>query len=341
MKIKMLVLANSKKSGGRCLAGIRTDTWKWIRPVTINKHYEMPAINCVNALTGEPIRPLDLIELEISEAKPLKYQRENWLSNPESIRFLTEISVEIAFPKLETIIDSEPWFLRDGSTRIDPSEYRDYKTNAPSLALIEVASAELHHNPRGSRRISFAHGSKYWDLPFTDDYYQGLDGKVERSLLCLSIGEEWSRSNGASDLGWHYKLVAGLILLPPVELTPARVTFSDSMIAICERLFNFTPKISEERNQSGRFTTGGWFYQDLAPLRCELCGHFGLMIFRKHYKKYAREMHYWGIVCGSCKTGSDSKVFSRKFVRQLNETLESIRQVDSCCLDCASNIKNF
>lgn len=341
MKIQILVLANSKKSGGRCLAGIRTDTLDWVRPVTLSGHHEMPTNSCTNSLTGKPIRPLDLIELEISDPRPLKHQRENWLSKPESIKFLKEMPLEKAFPKLETKIESMPWFLRDGSTKIHPAVYRNYKTNAPSLALIEVERAELLHNQRGSRRIHFRHGSKNWDLPFTDDYYKGADGKLERTLLCLSIGEEWPESDGASDQGWHYKLVAGLVSLPPNETTLSRFSSADSLVAICERLFKFTPKISEERNQVGRFTTGGWFYQDLAPLKCELCGNSGLMIFRKHFKKYAKEMHYWGIVCGSCKTGSDSKVFNKKFVRQLNDALESNRPVDRCCHECITNMKNF
>jgi hypothetical protein len=341
MKIQMLVLANSKKPGGRCLAGIRTDTLDWIRPVTTSSHNEMPTQSCINSITAEPLRPLDLIEIEITEPLPLKYQRENWLSSPSSITYSRKVSIESALPKLETKIDKMPWFLKDGTTKIDPADYRKYKTDAPSLALIEVASAELVHNQRGSRRIHFKHGSKNWDLPFTDDYFQGEDGTLERSLLCLSIGEEWQGSYGTSDQGWHYKLVAGLVKLPAdTALTPA-AGFADSLIAICERLFNFTPKVSDDRNQLGRFSTSGWFYQDLAPINCALCGNPGLMVFRKHFKKYAKEMHYWGIVCGSCKTGSDSKVFPKKFIRQLDESLESIRPVSSCCHDCISNVKNF
>lgn len=341
MKIQMLVLANSKKSGGRCLAGIRTDTLEWVRPVALSEHNEMPADSCFNSFTGKPIRPLDLVELDILETRPLKYQRENWLSNPASIKFLTKVSVEKAFPKLETKIDNEPWFLRDSSTKIDPAVYRKYKTNAPSLALIEVASAELLTNQRKSRRVHFRHGSTNWDLPFTDDFYQGVDGKLERSLLCLSIGEEWQSSYGTSDQKWHYKLVAGLISLHPIEVTPLNTSVADSLLAICEQLFQFTPYISEERNQFGRFATGGWFYQGISTLKCEFCGNSGLMVFRKHFRKYAREMHYWGIVCKACRVGSDSKIFTKKFVRQLDESIETIQPVKSCCHECISNIKNF
>lgn len=341
MKIQMLVLANSKKRGGRCLAGIRTDTLDWIRPVTESSHNEMPTQSCINSITAEPLRPLDLIEIEIEEPLPLKYQRENWLSSPNSISFLRKVSIENVLPKLETKIDKMPWFLKDSTTKIDPADYQSYKTDAPSLALIEVASAELVHNQRGSRRIYFKHGSKIWDLPFTDDFFQGEDGKLDRSLLCISIGEEWQRSYGTSDQGWHYKLVAGLVALPTHNsITPA-TNVADSLIAICERLFDFRPKISDDRNQLGRFSTSGWFYQDLAPVNCELCGNKGLMIFRKHFKRYAKEMHYWGIVCGSCKTGSDSKVFAKKFVRHLDELIEAIRPVVESCHDCISNIKNF
>jgi len=65
MKIQMLVLANSKKAGGRCLAGINTQTLELIRPVTEQLHYEIPAIYTLNKKTNNQIRPLDLIEIEL------------------------------------------------------------------------------------------------------------------------------------------------------------------------------------------------------------------------------------------------------------------------------------
>ncbi len=341
MKIKLLVLANSRKTGGRCLAGIRTDTLEWVRPVTAGNHNEMPTHTCLDSVTNRQIQPLDLIEIEITESVPLKYQRENWLYGQTPLRVLQHYKIEVVYPKLISKVEKQPWFLKDGKTRISPLDFRTYKTNAPSLSLLEVASAEIFHNQRGSRRISFKGGGNTWDLPFTDDLYAGPDGKVGRCLLTLSIGEEWHRDSDPADHGWHYKLVAALILLPE-ELAPdSSKPATDSLLAICERLFGFVPKVSENRNQIGRFSTTGWFYQDLVQVNCELCGNPDLLVFRKHFKKYAKEMHYWGIVCGSCKTASDSKVFNKKFVAKINESIEAKTEVAIVCTECISNSKNF
>jgi hypothetical protein len=32
--VEIVCLANSRKAGGRCIAGVRTDTGAWVRPVS-------------------------------------------------------------------------------------------------------------------------------------------------------------------------------------------------------------------------------------------------------------------------------------------------------------------
>ena len=343
MKIQMLVLANSKKSGGRCLAGIDTQTLQWVRPITDNLHCEVPTKNTLNKETDKQLRPLDIIELEITEHHPLKYQRENWLCRPESISSQGSVSIESYYSRLIPEIESRTWFLTDTDVKIDPDVYKRYKTNAPSLALIEVASAKLFHNHHGSRRISFHHGEANWDLPFTDDFYEGDDSDLGRTLLCLSIGEEWKPNWETSTKTWHYKLVAGLISLPATSclVTPVGVPSVDSLNAICERLFKFIPKIIDERQKPIRFASSGWAYQNRASLNCPSCGNSYLMVFRKHFKKFAKDMHYWGIVCSICKDAKDSKDFSRDFIRRIALELEDSSPIANTCGVCISNLKNF
>lgn len=218
MKINLLVLANSKKSGGRCLAGIDMQTRQWIRPITDHLHYEVPATNTKKIGTNKQLRPLDIIEIEITEPHPLKYQRENWLCRPESISFTGSMSIEIAYPMLVNEIELPTWFLSDHEVKIDPDDYERYKTNAPSLALIEVSHARLFHNRHRSRRISFVYDKTTWDLPFTDDFYEGEDSDIGRSVLCLSIGEEWKPDLELTSKKWHYKLIAGIIALPKLNI---------------------------------------------------------------------------------------------------------------------------
>ena len=343
MKIQMLVLANSKKAGGRCLAGIDTKTLKWIRPITDQLHCEVPAKNTLNKTTKNQFRPLDVIEIELIEPRPLKYQRENWLCKPESIQTVNSINVQKIYPKLIPEIEFATWFLRDPEIKINPDDYKRYKTNAPSLALIEVSSAKLFHNRHNSRRISFTHGKTKWDLPFTDDFYEGADSDLGRSLLCLSIGEEWKPNWEPSNKTWHYKLVAGLIALPTkINLNaPTGEPSADSLLSSCERLFNFVPETLEHRQKPMRFASSGWVYQDRVSTNCPTCNNPSLMVFRKHLKMFAKDMHYWGIVCSVCKDARDSKDFDKHFTKQINLELEKSSPIVNICRICISKSKNY
>ena len=44
--MRLLVMANSKKLKGRCIAGIDIDTGKWVRPVSNNEHGEFYGAEC-------------------------------------------------------------------------------------------------------------------------------------------------------------------------------------------------------------------------------------------------------------------------------------------------------
>jgi hypothetical protein len=341
MKTQILLLANSKKPGGRCLAGIRLDTLEWVRPITLAPHNSIPAEASLKAHTKIPFRPLDVIEVDLIEPKPFKYQRENWVCDPGSITEVGSLEVESALAQISPKIESQPWFLQDGKSRINPEDYIRYKTNAPSLALIEVASAEIAHNKAGSRRITFEVGKFKWDLPFTDDNYAGEDGKIFRTLLCLSVGEEWQPRWEPTNQSWHYKLVAALIELPAIHESRDSELPADSLVSICERKFGFTPAISLDRQQSMRFSSGGWFYQGNSILKCAKCGNVKSEVIRKHFKKFARDMHYWGILCPDCKTAVDSKEFDKSTIRDLTDRLEKEHPVNQACPTCISNLKNF
>lgn len=325
------------------MAGIDTQTLQWVRPITDNLHREVPTQNTLNTEKDKQLRPLDIIELEVIEHRPLKHQRENWLCKPESISSKGSVSIESFYSRLIPEIESTTWFLADSEVKIDPDVYKRYKTNAPSLALIEVASAKLFHNNYGSRRIAFRHEEANWDLPFTDDFYEGNDSDLGPSLMCLSIGEEWKPNWETSTKTWHYKLVAGLISLPAKShlVPPVGVPSADSLNAICQRLFKFMPKSIDERQKPIRFASSGWTYQNRASLNCPTCGNSNLMVFRKHFKKFAKDLHYWGIVCSVCKDAKDSKDFSREFIRRITLELEDISPIANKCLVCISNLKNF
>ena len=325
------------------MAGINTQTLQWVRPITDSLHCEVPLTSTLNMDTNKQIRPLDIIELEITEYLPLKYQRENWLCRPDTIVPKGSVSVESVYSKLIPQIESKTWFLADASTKIDPDVYKRYTTNAPSLALIEVANGTLFHNHHGARRISFHHGGTNWDLPFTDDFYEGGDADFGLSLLCISVGEEWKPNWETSAKTWHYKLVAGLISLPSTGhlVKNDQAPNVDSLLSFCERLFKFIPEVVNERQKPARFASSGWVYQNRVSLSCPTCDNPNLLVFRKHFRKFAREMHYWGIVCSVCKKARDSKDFSKDFIQQITVELENSSPIADTCGTCVSNLKNY
>lgn len=75
---EFICLANSRKHGGRCVAGIRTDGCGWIRLVTnrddgalLPQHYTL--------CDGTEAQTLDLLRIEVIKPPPKPYQPENWL----------------------------------------------------------------------------------------------------------------------------------------------------------------------------------------------------------------------------------------------------------------------
>src|SRR5436190_9291503 len=81
----IVVLANSVKSSGRCLAGKEVfdngKTWnvgEWIRPVATKEGGELNAYLMSLALGHDP-KLLEVIEIPFLKAAPLSCQPENWL----------------------------------------------------------------------------------------------------------------------------------------------------------------------------------------------------------------------------------------------------------------------
>ncbi len=61
---QIVCLANSKKHGDRCIAGIETSTGKWIRPVSNLDDGRVPINMCL--VDGEEPLPLDILEIPLA-----------------------------------------------------------------------------------------------------------------------------------------------------------------------------------------------------------------------------------------------------------------------------------
>lgn len=204
--MRILLLANSKKPGGRCLAGI-DEAGNWVRPVSTSNGGAIP--NAV-ALGDTPLRPLDIVEFEAIRVAPLPHQSENVLVAAESIRRVGVASAND--PLLARASQSKAWFLADSSPKIAASHYAGNGTS-PSLAYLSVPDFRIlrRSGDYGVKwRGTFELGEVYADFALTDDLFTAaLHASTEPAPagLCISIGERF----GEDDC--HYKLVAGVVSL--------------------------------------------------------------------------------------------------------------------------------
>jgi len=214
MKTLFICLANSKKFGERCIAGIEVrktgGTYypikkegkpRWIRPISKNQ----------SGAVGEDIvgaiNLTDIIEIEIEEFCPNGYQCENVTFKPSSIKKVGNLKISDA--NLDRLIDMEQHNLFGNRGRavsddvIDSVEY--------SLTLIKVFDFEvIRKDSDGQIRIMFEFNHDHYDLPITDIAFLKKYNKNEallRNVNCLYL----TISLGVFHNGWHSKLIAGIL----------------------------------------------------------------------------------------------------------------------------------
>jgi tetratricopeptide (TPR) repeat protein len=109
-----------------------------------------------------------------------------------------------------------------------------------------------------------------------------------------------------------------------------------SLLELVVRDEGFTPEVEDLRQMIPRFKSGGWFLQGLCNIICPKCEKIALHSYRKHFKRYGKEMHYWALVCDVCKTATDSADFDKKQFKSISDDLEKNYPVIELCSHCNS-----
>jgi hypothetical protein len=202
MLIRMLVLANSSKNRGRCLAGLNVETGKWVRPVP---NTESRVIDNERTIIAERfIRPGDLIDVEIGSALPLPYHPED-VELTGRIRLVgketTKYMADLVFSEL-----SKPNQLLENS--IDRISFDQIRVSPArnSLALSMGSGIRFSLNERGSNRVKFRANDMNWSLANTDDKLESEE-YIDEALICISLAEPFEPTQS------HHKLAAGFIPL--------------------------------------------------------------------------------------------------------------------------------
>lgn len=208
--VDFLCLANSRKHGGRCLAGIDLATGRWLRPVSSRS--TTGALSLMQSVVdGEVIEVFDRVNLEIEEVPTSPAQ-------PENVRFVGFVgSAKRQGPNgsweyahiLEELKGVSPRFTSviegSRSDRISASSV-SHPSRLGSLDLVDAEKVTFYKKGDGSWRCNFVARETSLNLSVTDDR-QGAEQSIIRHTgawtFVLSLGEPFR--------GFHYKLIATCI----------------------------------------------------------------------------------------------------------------------------------
>lgn len=215
-----ICLANSRKLGGRCIAGKDLTNKSWIRPVSSLKAgtlfpYQMEYRD------GSMPACLDIIEVQTERSVPTFYQPENVL-----IAETQWVKRRIfSFDNLDSLCDENENILtiKGAADRIRLTYLRKSNISC-SLALIAVDRLWIYKilTPWRKRQVraQFVYTGTRYDLVVTDPIIENYDLEEdqmyevvsEKSFLCISLGEPY--------VGDCYKLVAAILFSKSTHLYP-------------------------------------------------------------------------------------------------------------------------
>ncbi|HEX7157976.1 MAG TPA: hypothetical protein VF214_03090 [Edaphobacter sp.] len=214
-----MCLANSYKHGGRCVAGWCVEDNRWVR---LRGQAEDGAL-CAQEYAldnGSEVALLDLIEVEMHFAQPSDWHPEDWQVFPVRWRLLERCTKNGAWQAVIDHADNATTILRGYRDRIAAEELRAKPLNG-SLELVRPAEVWWWiREERGKRkyRALFRRHHVTYDFAVTDPRWlerlQWMpDGIYPHTTFVEKDAETWfTVSLSENFYGWHYKLVAGVIV---------------------------------------------------------------------------------------------------------------------------------
>jgi hypothetical protein len=173
-QFEMICLANSRKHGGRCVAGLRVDGSGWIRPVGTLPDGTLYPPNYTFA-DDTVASVLDIVQVGVHKQRPAPHQPENWLIDGTNWTLLARPMGNKLIQVLRSAITPGPELLRGFSDRVPYTSFQQQNATA-SLALIAPESLDLYHQlsyrgrPQARGRFSLGRGNQtcLYDLVITD-----------------------------------------------------------------------------------------------------------------------------------------------------------------------------
>ena len=201
---RIVCLANSRKTSGRCLAGIEISDNRlggWIRPVSDRDNQEVSEYERQYEDGSDP-KLLDVIDVPLREHRPEGHQQENWLLEPK--QYWKKID-DFQWDDLQEIAETSGSLWQNESSTIT-----GINDQVPAnLAIKEVSSLKLVHVDYLRVHV-FAPGRDYGDpkrrvqgyFQFAKNNYAlwVTDPCIERTYL--------AKENGRYTLGECYLTIS-------------------------------------------------------------------------------------------------------------------------------------
>ncbi|MCI0741565.1 MAG: hypothetical protein L0Y72_21225 [Gemmataceae bacterium] len=217
---ELLCLANSRKRGGRCVAGLTLDDGRWLRAVSAADDGTLFPSDYRYDNGTEP-SPLEVVSIGFVGPEPSIHQPENWVIDKSRWHRVSRPLDESLVRLLQAHVETGPDLLRGRADRV-PWESFQRQTADKSLTLVTPEIVELYRkaNLKGKYlargRFTLAADISY-DLGLTDPVWEpivvGQEGRIvlrraqRKILLLLSMSEPFE--------GNCFKLIATLLLVPP------------------------------------------------------------------------------------------------------------------------------
>lgn len=199
IQVEIVILANSIKHGQHCVAGKCMNTGRWIRPVSNPQGAELSheQAKCQNPYGTYGVKPLQKVQMGLSQHVPLPHQPENYLIDGN----LWTQNFSIGLGDLSHHLDQPADIWGQGDRVQHALITSGIYAVTQSLYLIQAIGLTLYNNG-GKRRASFIYNGLAYDLAVTDPKFDEIvtANLQVQQILCISLGEEYQ--------GYCYKLVA-------------------------------------------------------------------------------------------------------------------------------------
>jgi hypothetical protein len=224
MKRYFICLANSRKRGGRCIAGIEINFDSeqkkysliktegrpvWLRPVSNTEHGEVDTDLVKNIFLN------NIVELDATTDASAGYQSENIKFTLQSIKKAGKISVSKEVLDGFAEEDFENIFGNVGKA-VHPDRIEDLKR---SIFFIKVENPSIHKQTNNydgkitvQHRMHFSFKGTDYDFSLTDPVFVAkyeADNEILKSVSDCYL----TISLGVLHLGWYSKLVAGVVVI--------------------------------------------------------------------------------------------------------------------------------